>query len=63
VVRTGEPRHIAEKQGVIWSATSAEWVARIWNGNLAASWLSKHFTYRWLEQQGHRRLLIDADGL
>lgn len=29
----------------------------------AASWLSKHFTYWWLEQQGHGRVLIDADGL
>lgn len=29
----------------------------------AASWLSKHFTYWWLEQNGHGRLLIDADGL
>jgi len=29
----------------------------------AASWLSKHFTYWWLEQNGHRRLLVDTDGL
>jgi len=29
----------------------------------AASWLSKHFTYWWLEKEGHRRLLIDSDGL
>ena len=29
----------------------------------AASWLSKHFTYWWLEQQGHGRVLIDSDGL
>ena len=29
----------------------------------AASWLSKHFTYWWLEQNGHGRLLIDSDGL
>jgi ERCC4-type nuclease len=29
----------------------------------AASWLSKHFTYWWLEQQGHSRVLIDSDGL
>ena len=29
----------------------------------AASWLSKHFTYWWLEKNGHRRLLVDADGL
>lgn len=29
----------------------------------AASWLSKHFTYWWLEQQGHGRVLIDTDGL
>lgn len=29
----------------------------------AASWLSKHFTYWWLEQQGHGRLLIDSDRL
>jgi ERCC4-type nuclease len=29
----------------------------------AASWLSKHFTYWWLEQRGHGRVLIDADGL
>ena len=29
----------------------------------AASWLSKHFTYWWLEQNGHGRILIDSDGL
>ncbi len=29
----------------------------------AASWLSKHFTYWWLEQNGHERCLIDSDGL
>ena len=29
----------------------------------AASWLSKHFTYWWLEQNGHGRTLIDTDGL
>ena len=29
----------------------------------AASWLSKHFTYWWLEQGGHGRTLIDTDGL
>jgi ERCC4-type nuclease len=29
----------------------------------AASWLSKHFTYWWLEQNGHDRTLIDSDGL
>ena len=29
----------------------------------AASWLSKHFTYWWLEQQGFGRVLIDSDGL
>lgn len=29
----------------------------------AASWLSKHFTYWWLEQNGHDRVLIDTDGL
>jgi len=29
----------------------------------AASWLSKHFTYWWLEQQGHGRVLIDSDKL
>ncbi len=29
----------------------------------AASWLSKHFTYWWLEQNGHSRTLIDTDGL
>ncbi len=29
----------------------------------AASWLSKHFTYWWLEQNKHRRLLVDTDGL
>jgi ERCC4-type nuclease len=29
----------------------------------AASWLSKHFTYWWLEQQGHGRVLIDSDRL
>lgn len=29
----------------------------------AASWLSKHFTYWWLEENGHGRVLIDADGL
>ncbi len=29
----------------------------------AASWLSKHFTYWWLEQNNHGRTLIDTDGL
>jgi len=29
----------------------------------AASWLSKHFTYWWLERQGFGRILIDSDGL
>ena len=29
----------------------------------ASSWLSKHFTYWWLENQGHGRVLIDSDGL
>jgi hypothetical protein len=29
----------------------------------AASWLSKHFTYWWLEQNNLGRLLIDSDGL
>jgi ERCC4-type nuclease len=29
----------------------------------AASWLSKHFTYWWLEQNGLGRVLIDSDGL
>jgi ERCC4-type nuclease len=29
----------------------------------AASWLSKHFTYWWLEKNGHGRVLIDSDGL
>ena len=29
----------------------------------AASWLSKHFTYWWLEQNGHGQMLIDSDGL
>jgi ERCC4-type nuclease len=29
----------------------------------AASWLSKHFTYWWLEQNGHGRVLIDSDKL
>jgi len=29
----------------------------------AASWLSKHFTYWWLEEHGRGRVLIDADGL
>jgi ERCC4-type nuclease len=29
----------------------------------AASWLSKHFIYWWLEEQGHGRVLIDSDGL
>jgi len=29
----------------------------------AASWISKHFTYWWLEQQGYGRVLIDSDGL
>ncbi|MEI7902505.1 MAG: ERCC4 domain-containing protein [bacterium] len=29
----------------------------------AASWLSKHFTYWWLEQNSHSRVLIDSDGL
>ena len=29
----------------------------------AASWLSKHFTYWWLERNGHGRVLIDTDRL
>lgn len=29
----------------------------------AASWLSKHFTYWWLEQNNHERVRIDTDGL
>jgi ERCC4-type nuclease len=29
----------------------------------AASWLSKHFTYWWLEEHGHGRVLVDEDGL
>ncbi len=29
----------------------------------AASWLSKYFTYWWLEQHGHGRVLIDSDRL
>jgi ERCC4-type nuclease len=29
----------------------------------AASWLSKHFTYWWLERHGHGRVLVDSDGL
>jgi len=29
----------------------------------AASWLSKHFTYWWLERNGFGRVLIDTDGL
>jgi hypothetical protein len=29
----------------------------------AASWLSKHFTYWWLEQNGYGRILIDTDKL
>ena len=29
----------------------------------AASWLSKHFTYWWLEQHGLGRVLIDSDRL
>jgi ERCC4-type nuclease len=29
----------------------------------AASWLSKHFTYWWLEEHGRGRVLIDSDGL
>jgi len=29
----------------------------------AASWLSKHFTYWWLEQNGHGRILVDTDRL
>ena len=29
----------------------------------AASWLSKHFVYWWLEEHGYGRVLIDSDGL
>lgn len=29
----------------------------------AASWLSKHFTYWWLEKGGYGRILIDSDKL
>lgn len=32
-------------------------------GERAASWLSKHFTYWWLERNGHGRILIDVDQL
>ncbi len=37
--------------------------SRILATERAASWLSKHFTYCWLEQNGHDRTLIDSDGL
>ena len=37
--------------------------SRILATERAASWLSKHFTYWWLEQNGHDRTLIDTDGL
>ena len=36
--------------------------SRIWRPS-AASWLSKHFTYWWLERQGLGRVLIDSDRL
>jgi hypothetical protein len=29
----------------------------------AAGWISKHFTYWWLEQNGYGRILIDTDKL
>lgn len=29
----------------------------------AASWLSKHFTYWWLEKNGYDRVLVDSDKL
>ena len=29
----------------------------------ASSWLSKHFTYWWLEEHGLARVLVDDDGL
>jgi len=29
----------------------------------AASWISKHFTYWWLEENGYDRVLIDSDKL
>lgn len=37
--------------------------SRILATERAASWLSKHFTYWWLEQNGLTRVLIDSDGL
>lgn len=37
--------------------------SRILATERAASWLSKHFAYWWLEQNGHERVLIDSDGL
>ena len=43
---------------VIYTSTARDLAAE-----RAASWLSKHFTYCWLEQHGLGRILIDTDGL
>jgi len=36
---------------------------RSWPRSGRRGWLSKHFTYWWLEEHGHGRVLIDEDGL
>lgn len=43
---------------IIYSSTARDLAAE-----RAASWLSKHFTYWWLEDHGHGRVLIDSDKL
>jgi hypothetical protein len=43
---------------IIYTSTSKNLVTE-----RAASWLSKHFTYWWLEQHGFGRILIDSDRL
>jgi hypothetical protein len=43
---------------IIYSSTNRELATE-----RAAGWLSKHFTYWWLEKNGYGRVLIDSDGL
>ena len=45
------------------SRSSTPRPCRIWRRNAPRAWLSKHFTYWWLEQQGLGRVLIDSDRL
>lgn len=63
----------AHPNGVVgtYSAIAAKWAIPVMYASrdrglateMAASWLSKIHMYHWLEQNGHGRVLIDADGL